>query len=128
LFGANNSELNPIGIPRKKAPKRLKKLAKTIEIFNFSIKKLNISIEKTNISIKKLNISIEKLNIFIKKLKISIKKLNISIEKLNISIKKLNISIEKMKKLTVFEPFVRAIFCYKPSSLRHLQSTTSTTR
>ena len=68
------------------------------------------------------------MKISIKKLIISIEKANISIKTFNIFIKKLNISIEKMKKHTVFAPFVRTIFCYKPSSLRYLQSTTSTTR
>ena len=71
-------------------------------------------------TLKKVIFSIEKLIIFIEKTIISIKKLNISIEKVTISIKNLNISIEKMKKLTVFEPFLRTIFFYKPSSLIYL--------
>ena len=90
----------------------------SIEKLNIFIKILIVSIEKLNISIEKLNISIKKPIISIKKANISIEKPNISIEKVIISIKKTNISIEKMKKLTVFGRFVRAIFSYKPSSLR----------
>jgi len=98
------------------------------KIIVFSIEKLNIFIKILIVSIEKLNISIKKPIISIKKANISIEKPNISIEKVIISIKKTNISIEKMKKLTVFGRFVRAIFSYKPSSLRSLQPTTSTTR
>ena len=54
--------------------------------------------------------TVRKLIFSIEKVIISIKKLNIFIKKTNISIEKLNISIERMKKLTVFEPFLRQYF------------------